>query len=171
MIVENKKVVSVKYRLSSSKDKGEEKFVEETGNDNPLVFLFGVGGLIETFENNLKGKKPGDKFDFHIESEKAYGTYDASKIVDIPMEVFLDKDGKLDTNVFKVGAIVPMSDDKGNHMRARIEKMGISHITMDFNHPMAGHDLHFNGEVMDVRDATAEELAHGHVHGPGGHHH
>ena len=172
MVIDTNKVVAVEYNLSS-KSKGEtvEKFIEKTGKENPMVFLFGVGGLIPEFENNLKGKKAGDKFDFHIKSENAYGTRDESKFSDIPMETFLGKDGKLDRGVFKVGAIVPMADNQGNHLQAKIDKMGVSHITMDFNHPMAGHDLHFTGEVVEVRNATPEELAHGHVHGQGGHHH
>lgn len=172
MIIEKNKVVSVEYQLSSTaKGKNEEKFVEKTGKENPLTFLFGVGGLIEDFENNLKGKKVGDKFDFHIESSKAYGNRDESKLVDIPMETFLDKDGKLNLEIFKVDAIIPMADNEGNRLQAKINKIGINHITMDFNHPMAGEDLHFVGEVLSVRVATPEELAHRHVHGPGGHHH
>lgn len=172
MIIENKKVVAVEYHLTSkSKGQAEEQFVEKTGKENPLVFLFGTGGLIEAFENNLKGKKVGDKFDFHINSENAYGDRDETKIADIPVQTFLDKDGKLDTNIFKVGAIIPMADDQGHHMQAKINAIALNHITMDFNHPMAGENLHFVGEVVEVRNATPEELSHGHVHGPGGHHH
>lgn len=172
MIVEINKVVAVEYNLSSkTKEQTEERFIEKTGKENPLVFLFGVGGLIPEFENNLKGKKVGDKFDFHIKSENAYGTRDESKFADIPMETFLNKEGKLDTNVFKTGAIIPMADNEGNHLQAKIDTISLNHITMDFNHPMAGHDLHFTGEIVDIRNATPDELAHGHVHGPGGHHH
>lgn len=172
MTVENNKVVAVEYSLSSKKQgQAEESFVEKTGKENPLAFIFGTGSLIPDFENNLRGKKVGDKFDFHIVSENAYGNRDEAKIADIPMETFLDKEGKLDHTIFKVGAIIPMSDDKGNQMQAKINTIGLNHITMDFNHPMAGEDLHFTGEVVEVRNPTPEELAHGHVHGPGGHHH
>ena len=172
MIIEDKKVVSVSYHLASKNNINPiESFVEKTDKEHPLTFIFGTGGLIEAFENNLKGKKKGDKFDFFIDSANAYGTRDESKLADIPMNVFVGQSGKLDTTIFKVGAIIPMSDDKGNKMQARVEKITESHIHMDFNHPMAGHDLHFVGEVIEVRNATKEELEHGHVHGPGGHHH
>jgi len=172
MIIEDKKVVSVTYSLSSKTSANlVESFVEKTDKEHPLTFLFGMGGLIQSFENNLKGKRVGDKFDFFIDSANAYGVRDEDKFADIPMSVFLDKDGKLDKAVFKPGAVIPMTDDQGHTMQATIQKIAESHISMDFNHPMAGHDLHFIGEVVEVRNATKEELAHGHVHGPGGHHH
>ncbi|HEY6161907.1 MAG TPA: peptidylprolyl isomerase, partial [Bacteroidia bacterium] len=67
--------------------------------------------------------------------------------------------------------VLPMVDNKGNHLQGKVTEISLTEVKMDFNHPMAGKDLHFTGEVLEVRDATQEELAHGHVHGPGGHHH
>jgi len=64
-----------------------------------------------------------------------------------------------------------MSDNEGNHMRGQVKEITTEIVKMDFNHPLAGTDLHFKGEILDLREATADELAHGHVHGPGGHHH
>jgi len=89
----------------------------------------------------------------------------------IPADVFLDESGKFDSEFFKVGAIVPMSDSEGNHLRGIVLDVEPEFVRMDFNHPLAGIDLHFSGEVLELREATEEELSHGHVHGPGGHQH
>ncbi len=172
MVIENKKVVSVKYTLfTPSKILGEESQVEKADENHPLVWLYGTGGMIEDFEANLKGKKAGDTFDFHIKSENAYGKQDPTYIVTIPLDAFRGKDGAIDTNMVKVGNTLPMVDNNGNHLQGTVIEVSLTDVKMDFNHPMAGKDLHFIGEVLEVRNATEEELAHGHVHGPGGHHH
>ena len=69
------------------------------------------------------------------------------------------------------GNFIPMADSEGNHLQGKIVSVGDETVKMDFNHPLAGMDMHFNGKVIGVRDASAEEIAHGHVHGEGGHHH
>jgi FKBP-type peptidyl-prolyl cis-trans isomerase SlyD len=161
-------VVSVNYKLSNHKT-GEK--IEETTTENPMVFLYGVGGIIPEFEENLRGKKVGDQFDFSILAENAYGTANAEMIVMIPINVFHDENGNIDTNIFRVGAIVPMSDSEGNHLRGTILEIAPEYIKMDFNHPLSDTDLHFTGEILDIRPATQDEIDHGHVHGPGGHHH
>jgi FKBP-type peptidyl-prolyl cis-trans isomerase SlyD len=71
----------------------------------------------------------------------------------------------------KVGNTLPMTDNEGNRLQGVVEEITDVHVRMDFNHPLAGQDLRFKGIVLDIRDASAEELAHGHVHGPHGHHH
>jgi len=136
-----------------------------------MVFLYGVGSLIPEFENNLHGKKAGDTFDFSIAAENAYGDHSEENIVMIPLNVFQDESGKVNESEIYVGALVPMSDNEGNHMRGQIREMDSEFVKMDFNHPLSGQDLHFSGEILDVRAATSDELSHGHVHGPGGHHH
>jgi FKBP-type peptidyl-prolyl cis-trans isomerase SlyD len=87
-----------------------------------------------------------------------------------PMNVF-EVEGKVDTEVVKVGAMLPMQDQNGNPMHGVILEMKETAVKMDFNHVLAGKDLHFTGKILDVREASAEELEHGHVHGPGGHEH
>lgn len=168
MTIENNTVVSVNYNLSI-KDTGEQ--VEQTSKEEPFVFLFGAGGLLEDFETNLRGKKPGDTFDFFIEHSRGYGVRDAQHVVMIPIEAFQNEDGQLDEENVKVGVTLPMVDNEGNRLHGKVEEITKEHVKMDFNHPLAGQDLHFKGEVLEVREATAEELAHGHVHGPHGHHH
>lgn len=172
MIIEKDKVVSVSYTLSSRTGKEEaENIVERTEEGNPFVFLFGHGGIIEGFELNLKGKKVGDTFDFHIEPANAYGEFNEKYVIPVPIEAFKNEKGELDRTVLAVGKTLPMMDNHGNHLHGIIKEVKLDTVTMDFNHPMAGQELHFIGEVLEIRVASPEELDHGHVHGPGGHHH
>jgi FKBP-type peptidyl-prolyl cis-trans isomerase SlyD len=168
MQITSNKVVSLKYKLSNHQS-GEK--IEETNEQNPLVFLYGVGGLIPEFEENLAGKIVGDSFDFHIIASNAYGDHDQEHIAMIPSNVFHDDNGNFDNDMFQVGAMIPMSDSEGNHMHGKIVEVDSENVKMDFNHPLAGTDLHFQGEILDIREATEDELAHGHVHGEHGHQH
>jgi FKBP-type peptidyl-prolyl cis-trans isomerase SlyD len=90
-------------------------------------------------------------------------------VVDLPLNIFEGPDVPAD--ILSVGATLPMQDQDGNPMDGRVLEIGAETVKMDFNHPLAGEELHFKGEILEVREATAEELDHGHVHGPGGHHH
>ena len=89
----------------------------------------------------------------------------------IPTTIFHDEKGIFDTEMFKLGALVPMSDNEGNQLRGRIIEVDDQNVKMDFNHPLAGTALHFSGEIISVRAANEDEIAHGHVHGEHGHHH
>lgn len=168
MTIQEKMVVSLNYKLSNHKT-GEK--IEETSSENPMVFLYGVGGIIPQFEENISGKTVGDSFEFHIEAANAYGMTDQDQIAMIPLDVFRDEAGNFDAEYFVAGAMIPMSDSEGNQLRGTILEVNPEMIKMDFNHPLAGTDLHFVGTIIDIRPATEDELAHGHVHGPGGHHH
>lgn len=172
MNIADKHVVSVSYHLTvPNPNGGEEETVEKTSPEEPFMFLFGAGGLLPEFESNLNGKAIGDKFDFRISAENGYGRYQIEHVVSIPMQAFLDENGKLDTEMVFVGNMLPMMDSEGHRLMGKVQEVALDHVRMDFNHPLAGKDLHFSGEVLAVRVATEEELAHGHVHGPGGHHH
>ena len=171
MTIDKNKVVSLSYHLSSKTNTSEEKFVEKTDAANPFMFLFGGGNVLEAFEKNLKGKKIGDTFDFHLLAKDGYGEWIESYCVSLPIESFKGADGKPDTEMLKIGNVLPMVDHEGNRMQGMIKSVDDKLVKMDFNHPMAGQDLHFVGEVVAVREASADELSHGHVHGPGGHHH
>jgi FKBP-type peptidyl-prolyl cis-trans isomerase SlyD len=170
MTIENNKVVSVNYHLSGKVGEGAEELIEQTSTERPFVFLYGTGGILEDFEKNLTGKKAGDTFDFHIKAEKAYGTHNPEYVAEIPKQAFF-VDGKFDDERVRKGEELPMLDSEGHQMHGLVVEVGENHVTMDFNHPLAGYDLHFAGNILEVRNATAEELDHGHVHGPGGHHH
>ena len=170
MKIEKNTVVSVTYDLHASDAENEKKFVEKTNNENPLTFLFGSGNLIQAFEENLLGLRLGDKFEFDIPSNDAYGPVDQDSFVGLPLETFM-VEGKIDEELLNVGNMIPMMDENGNRIQGKVIEVKETEVLMDFNHMLAGKDLHFSGEVTEVRLATEEEITHGHVHGPNGHHH
>ncbi|RTQ51399.1 peptidylprolyl isomerase [Hymenobacter gummosus] len=170
MQIADHKVVTLTYDLSVTNDEQEKQLVEKAEADSPMVFLFGMSGLPEEFEDQLKGKQPGDAFSFSLTPEQGYGEYDQDALVDLPKQVF-EVDGNVDAEMLQVGNYLPMSDNHGNHLQGKVVYVGNDTVKMDFNHPLAGMTMHFEGKVVDVRDASQEELDHGHVHGEGGHHH
>lgn len=162
-------VVSLTYDLHISENKQEKSLVGSTNKEHPFIFLYGAGGLLPDFEENINGLVLGDKFAFDIAAEKGYGLFDENAIVMLPKDIF-QVDGKIDNELLKVGKSIPMSDNEGNHLMGQVLDVMEQEVKMDFNHPLAGKDLHFKGEVVNVRMATAEEISHGHSH-DGGHHH
>ena len=168
--ISKNKVVSLNYELKVQNDEGEQTLVETADQDNPMVFLFGVSGLPDKFEHNLEGKNEGETFSFALEAEEGYGEYDQNALVNIPKNVF-EIDGKIDEDMLQEGNYIPMSDNEGNQMQGRVVEIRADEVIMDFNHPLAGQKMYFDGKVEQVREASEEELAHGHVHGEGGHHH
>ena len=168
--ISENQVVTITYDLSVTDENPEKVLVESAEADAPMVFIYGQSGLPEEFERQLASKKAGDTFQFSLTPEQAYGEYDEQALVEIPKDVFMI-DGKLDDEMLQVGNFLPMADNEGNHMQAKVMDISGTAVKMDFNHPLAGMVMHFDGKVADVRPATAEELAHGHVHGEGGHQH
>lgn len=157
-------VVSVTYDLyASNKNETAKNFIESADTENPLEFLFGIGGMIPAFEDNLQGKITGDQFDFSIIAEDAYGEFDEAALVKLPLDIF-KVDGVVDMEILKPDMIVPMTDNEGNQLNGRVLGVIGDEVSMDFNHPLAGQTLHFKGEVIGIRQASAEEMAHGHIH-------
>jgi FKBP-type peptidyl-prolyl cis-trans isomerase SlyD len=168
MTIQNETVVGVHYTLRNA---ATGSMIENTEGSEPLVFLYGSGSLLPLFEENLAGKHTGDSFDFTIDAVNAYGIATEENQVVIPIEAFLDDQNQFDTEYFHIGKTIPLSDNEGNRMPGTILEIGEEYIKMDLNHPLSGVDLHFTGSVVSVRQATSDEIDHGHVHGPGGHHH
>lgn len=164
MLVEDKKVVSLIYELR--KDKKDGEVVESLTEDQPLVFLYGSGNLLPKFEENLAGLKPGDSFEFELESADAYGDVQVNAIVDVPRTIF-QVDGNEDPNLLKLGNTIPMLDKEGNRLNGLVKEIGDETVKMDFNHPMAGQNLYFSGKITDIREPNEAELEHGHVHSSG----
>jgi FKBP-type peptidyl-prolyl cis-trans isomerase SlyD len=163
MKISQNTVVSVTYRLDANTEGSEKQHIETAGVEQPLTFLFGSGGLIPAFEENLHGLVVGDSFSFSIDPENGYGLTDPDALVDLPMDIF-KVDGVIDMEMLRAGNMVPMSDRDGNRIDGRVVALDTESVKMDFNHPLAGHHLHFSGEVMIVREASEEEIAHGHAH-------
>jgi FKBP-type peptidyl-prolyl cis-trans isomerase SlyD len=170
MQIKKDTVVTLSYELHTNNVEGKRVHVETAGPDQPLVFLYGTGSMIPKFEDELENLKKGDTFEFNIDAEEAYGEFDESAIVRLPAEVF-KVEGKYEKEKFQIGMVLPMRDQHGHMLQGKILEVTDNDIQLDFNHPMAGQDLFFKGTILEVREATAEELDHGHVHGPGGHHH
>lgn len=170
MQIKPNSVVFISYQLSFPNEEGEAEVVEIVDENEPMVFIHGLSGLPEAFEANLNGLSINDTFDFTIQAEDAYGVVDPNAIIDLPTSIF-QIEGQDTSDMLKVGNFIPMTDDQGNRMQGMVVQVGPETVTMDFNHPLAEKDLMFSGKVIKVREATAEEIAHGHVHGEGGVHH
>ena len=158
-------VPSVTYTL-----KVEGEIVDQAEKSNPLTFLVGVGAMIPGFERQLVGLSKGDNYQFTVQAEEGYGEIDEKAIVDLSKDAF-KVDGAIQNEMLFVGNVVQMQDQNGNPFEGTILEIGDETVKLDFNHKLAGKVLDFSGEVIDVREATEEEISHGHVHGPGGHHH
>lgn len=154
------KVVSLAYNLKAS---GLDKDVENITVDKPFTFIFGSGYLMKEFESKIEGLKTNDTFEFTLTSDEAYGSQNDNAIVDLPQKMF-EINGKLDEDLLKIGKIIPMQDNSGKRMEGKVIAVFDDKVKLDFNPPMAGKDLSFKGHVIDIRDATEDELKHGHLH-------
>ena len=168
MIIAPNTVVSITYVLREENAGGA--VIQEVDQQEPFSFLFGLGQLLPEFESHILGKKQGDQVDFAIESINAYGEFDEDQVISLPKSSFVI-DGEVAEEFLRIGAIIPLQTQDGQQLTGSVSEIGEDDVKVDLNHPLAGKDLHFSVEVLSVRTATADELAHGHVHGPGGHHH
>lgn len=154
------KVIALTYELREGGPEGE--LLESVSKEKPIEFLFGAGRLNESFENNVKDLKEGEEFEFTIKADQAYGQVNDKAVVDLPKSIFVI-DGKLAEDLLVEGNIINMEDQEGNPHRGKILDIGDEKVKMDFNHPLAGMDLHFKGEVLKKREPTPEELTQGFV--------
>lgn len=164
MIIENNNVVTLNYILHTIEENGEKQFVEQTTTENPLTFLFGVGMMLPKFEENIAGLQQGDKISFDLAAADAYGERDDRAIAQLPADMFKD------LGLPSLGDVLPLQDNQGNQFRAVVVDVTPEAVIADLNHPMAGKTLSFEIEILNVRPATQEELAHGHAHGIDGTH-
>ena len=156
MTIAKDKMVSVTYELKLDGKDGD--VFEKAGKDSPLVFLYGSGMMLPAFEQALLNKKVNDSFEISIPAVDAYGEVNEEAIVDLPKHIFM-VDGKIDEELIAPGNSVPMMSTSGQRMEGLVVSVDENTVQMDVNHPLAGEDLHFTGEVLEVRDATPEELS------------
>lgn len=168
MGIKKNKVVALTYELKYDNASGDT--IEVADNRDPLVFLFGTGGMLPKFEENLSSLKAGDHFEFVLSKDEAYGEFTEEAIVELSKDIFRNE-GEIDEEMLKPGSFIPMQDQDGHPLQGKVLSVDGDNVKMDFNHPMAGKNLHFTGEIVEIRDASPEELSHGHVHGHGGHQH
>ena len=157
MNIEDKKVVSFHYTLRD--EHGEQ--LESSREGDPMTYLHGAGNIIPGLEKAMAGKVAGDQFEASVEPAEAYGERDENGVHRIPAKHFKQA-GRLEP-----GQMVVLQTRQGPR-QVKVVKVGRFNVDIDTNHPMAGLSLTFDVEVTDVRDPTAEEVSHGHVHGPGG---
>lgn len=159
MQIAKDKVVQIDYTLKN--DKGE--VLDTSEGAGPLAYLHGHHGIIPGLENALEGKATGDKLDVSIAPAEAYGEYNEAMVQVVERKLFEGMD-------VAPGAQFQAQTSDGMQV-ITVTAVDGDEVTIDGNHPLAGQTLHFSVEVVEVRDASEEELAHGHVHGPGGHDH
>jgi len=161
MKISNNSVVSINYTLKN--DKGE--ILDSCEGQGPMPYIHGTGNIIPGLEKELSDKEVGAKIVAVIPPEEAYGQLEEGLVQVVPLADFDNKDE------VKVGIQFHAQTSEDSASIATIVKVEGEEVTIDLNHPLAGETLHFDVEVVDIRAATEEELAHGHVHGPGGHEH
>jgi FKBP-type peptidyl-prolyl cis-trans isomerase SlyD len=152
-------VVSIHYTLRND----EGTVLDSSTGKDPLHYIQGIGNLIPGMEEGLEGKQKGDKLEIKVSPEKGYGERNDDLIQKVPRSSFGDQD-------VRPGMQFQAQSSQGAQV-VTVTEVGLENITVDGNHPLAGVPLNFSVEVMEVRSATKDELDHGHVHGPGGHHH
>ena len=170
MKVEKNNVITLTYSLRIPDTDGEMDIVEVVTEEDPMVFIQGISGLPEGFENQIDGLVVGDAFDFTVDAENGYGEFDPEAIVELPREVFQMEDVNQE-ELLQVGNIIPMTNEDGERMHGQVTEVKDDVVVMNFNHPLAGKEMHFEGQILSIRPATADEISHGHVHGEGGVHH
>jgi len=163
MLIQDNSVVRFHYELSEVTADGN-RFLEKNDANDAMAYLHGQGAIIAGMEKALEGKQPGDEFEITLEPVDAYGERNEDARQRIPVKHLYQK------KKLKPGMVVSVNTEDGPR-EVVIEKVGKFNVDVDTNHPLAGKTLHFKIKVEAVRDATAEELSHGHAHGPGGHQH
>ncbi len=148
------------YELKN--DNGD--ILDSSKGREPLAYIHGKGNIIPGLEKQLNEKSIGDKIKATVAPEEAYGVVDSQKVF------------KVGKNQFQGGGDIQVgmqiqAEANGRMEVGIVENIEGEEVTLNFNHPLAGQTLHFDVEVMEIREATDEELDHGHVHGPGGHEH
>jgi FKBP-type peptidyl-prolyl cis-trans isomerase SlyD len=160
IIIGDDKVVSFHYKLSDS----DGTINESSQGGSPVVYLHGRDAIVPGLETQLNGKKSGEKFTATVPPEQGYGERHENAVQRVPLKHLATK------GPIQEGQMVVVNTREGGR-QARVRKVGHFNVDLDLNHPLAGKTLTFEIEIVDVRDATQEELTHGHAHGPGGHAH
>jgi FKBP-type peptidyl-prolyl cis-trans isomerase SlyD len=156
MAITKNKMVSLTYDLRIEGMDGE--LIEQATVEKPLTFIYGTGMMLPKFESLLEGLEEGKSFEINLSCDEAYGKLDENAIVDLPKHIFII-DGNFDEDIIKVGNTVPMMSTSGQRMNGLVLEITDDTVKMDFNHPLAGEDLFFKGEILEVRDASDEEIA------------
>ena len=160
MVVAADKVVLIHYTLKND----EGQVIDSSAGGQPLAYIHGHGNIIPGLERELEGKPSGEKLSVRIAPSDGYGERNPGLVQRVPKRSFGGAD-------VKPGMQFQAKTSSGEPRIATVTGVQGDMVMVEMNHPLAGENLHFEVEITEVRDASEEELAHGHVHGPGGHHH
>lgn len=161
MTIQQHKVVSIHYKVI---DAASEEEIDSSENGEPMIYLHGASNIIPGLEQALEGKVVGDELEVTVEAAEAYGEYSEDRVQQVPIEAFEEME-KVEPGM------VVTAETEGGQVNLVVTEVDEATVTVDANHPLAGKSLKFDVKVESIRDASEEELAHGHVHGPGGHEH
>ncbi len=156
MLISQNKVVTIHYSVKTPNG----DLIDESRDSEPLAFIQGSKFMIAGLEDALEGRQTGDKFEITIEPDKAYGERHDQLVQQVPVTMFDGMD-------VEVGMSFRATTDNGEQSVVIVDKTD-EFVTVDGNHPLSGQTLVFDVDIVEVRDATQDELSHGHVHGPGG---
>lgn len=156
------KVITFHYTLT---DKSGKHLDSSHERKDPMMFMVGSGQIIPGLEKQIKDLAKGEKKKIHVVASEAYGDVEEELVMSISRDRF-PKD-----HIFKIGDQFQAKTEHGPGPVFTVVEIMDTTVKVDGNHPLAGHDLVFDIEIIDTRAATQEELSHGHAHGPGGHHH
>lgn len=159
MKISEDKFVALTYDLTvETEQEGERELMERATKEHPLTFVFGMGMMLEAFEKNVKGLAVGDNFSFSLNPEEAYGEFIEENVAELPKKIF-EVDGKFDEEKIYEGMTLPMMDAQGHRLMGSVLEIKPEIVVMDFNHPLAGETLYFDGTVIDVHEVTPQEIA------------
>jgi len=155
MIISNEKFATFTYTLFE--DSTEGKVIENVTAENPMAVVFGQGKLIPFFEQKLMGKAAGEDFEIKVPSSDAFGDVNPKAVYELSKETFRIN-GEIDESLFTIGNKLPMRDRTGNVLDGYVKDANETTVTVDFNHPLAGTDIVFKGTILEVREATYDEI-------------
>ena len=161
MTIAQHKVVSIHYKVA---DAANSEVIDSSEDGDPMTYLHGAQNIIPGLEQALEGKAVGDILEVTVTAEEAYGEYSEDRIQQVPIEAFEGMEK------IEPGMMVT-AETEGGQVNLVVTEVDETTVTVDANHPLAGKSLTFEVTVEEVRDASEEEIEHGHVHGAGGHHH
>lgn len=151
------KYITVAYELYADNEKGIHELIEKAPAEHPFQFISGMGVALEAFENNVASLAAGETFDFTLSVDEAYGPYVQEHVVSLDKEIFCI-DGRFDKDTIYPGNVIPLVNGDGNRFQGLILEVKEDKVVVDLNHPLAGKDLHFKGNVVLSREATEEEI-------------
>lgn len=155
MVIKENHIVTMSYELRDSNSSGNVMEVMDIAY--PFIFYYKSEGMLDRFQEHLRGLASGDTFEFILSADQAYGPHKNSNIATIPIERFVIDD-EMSDSIRDVGEYVAVTDEQGHTQNGRVIEKTATHLKVDLNHAMAGKNLHFKGRILNIRKATADEI-------------